>query len=231
MYTLYIANKNYSTWSLRPWVLMRTLGIEFQEQLVPLGSRAEAGGFRRFSPSGKLPCLIDDGFVVWDTLAIAEYLAEHHPGVWPIHAKARAWARCAAAEMHSGFGSLRERCPMSLGIRVRLDHVPPALTRDIDRIDELWCEGLGSFGGPFLAGEGFTAVDAFFAPVTFRAQIYSLALSEPAAAYAERVRGLPAMRDWYAAALLETWREPEQEGEAERAGFWLEDLRASATHV
>ncbi len=231
MYTLYIANKNYSTWSLRPWLLMRTLGISFQEELVLLGSRSKVGGFRRFSPSGKLPCLIDDGFVVWDTLAIAEYLAEHHPGVWPIEGKARAWARCAAAEMHSGFGSLRERCPMSLGIRVRLDHVAPALTRDIDRIDELWCEGLGSFGGPFLAGEAFTAVHAFYAPVTFRAQIYSLPLSEPAAAYAERVRDLPAMRDWYAAALLETWREPELEGEAERAGLWLEDLRASATPV
>ncbi len=231
MYTLYIANKTYSTWSLRPWVLMRTLRIEFQEQLVPLGSRSDSGGFDRFSPSGKLPCLIDDGFVVWDTLAIAEYLAEHHTGVWPIQVKARAWARCAAAEMHSGFGSLRQRCPMSLGIRVRLDHIPLALTRDIDRIDELWCEGLGSFGGPFLAGETFTAVDAFFAPVTFRAHIYGLPLSELATAYAERVRGLPAMRDWYDAASLETWREPEQEAEAERAGVWLEDLRASATPV
>ena len=207
---------------------MRTLGIEFQEELVPLGSRSEAGGFRRFSPSGKLPCLIRDRFVVWDTLAITEYLAEHHPGVWPIDAKARAWARCAAAEMHSGFGSLRDRCPMSLGIRVRLDHVGPALTRDIGRIDELWSQGLAGFGGPFLAGEVFTAVDAFFAPVAFRAQIYSLPLSEPAAAYAERIRGLPAMSDWYAAALLERWREPEHEREAQRAGVWLEDLRASA---
>lgn len=231
MYTLYIANKKFSTWSLRPWLLMRTLGIVFNEVLVPLGSRSEGAGFRRFSPSGKLPCLIDDGLVVWDTLAIVEYLAEHHPGVWPMDPKARTWARCAAAEMHSGFGSLRERCPMSLGILVRLDHVPPALAGDIGRIDELWCEGLGRFGGPFLAGEEFTAVDAFFAPVTFRAHIYSLPLSQPATAYAERVRNLPAMRDWYAAALLETWREPEHEAEAKRAGFWREDLPAPETPV
>src|SRR5690349_9794152 len=117
MYTLYIANKNYSSWSLRPWLLMRQLGIPFEERLVPFGHGA--GGFRTFSPTGKVPCLVDGDTVVWDSLSIVEYLADRHPGVWPAEPKARAWARSAAAEMHSGFAALRERCTMNLGIRVR----------------------------------------------------------------------------------------------------------------
>lgn len=225
-YDLYITNKNYSSWSLRPWVLMRQLDLPFREHLEPLPpDGAEAGPvFKRFSPTGRVPCLHDGAQVVWDSLAIAEYLAERHPGVWPADPAARAWARSAAAEMHSGFATLRERCTMSCGIRIRLDEIPPALARELARLDELWTQGLERFGGPFLAGATFTAVDAFYAPVAFRIQTYGLELGAAAAAYAARLLALPAMREWYAAAIAETWREPAHE--AEVRGTWLEDLRA-----
>jgi len=225
MTQLYIANKNYSSWSLRPWVLMRMLDIAFKERLVPFGGDADA--FRAFSPTGKVPCLVSAGVAVWDSLAITEYLAERHPGVWPREVLARTWARCATAEMHSGFGVLRERCTFNCGIRVDLGPVPPALQSDLDRLDALWCEGLKKFGGPFLAGSDFCAVDAFFAPVAFRVQTYRLSLSEPALAYAARLRGLAPMREWEAAALRETWRDEPHEAEARAAGTWVEDLRAA----
>jgi glutathione S-transferase len=126
MYTLYIGNKNYSSWSLRPWVLMRVLDIPFEEKLVtfvPEGYGASWETFRRFSPNGLVPCLHDGDTAIWESLAIAEYLAERHPGVWPGDPQARAWARCAAAEMHGGFGALRNVCSMNCGIRVRLHEV------------------------------------------------------------------------------------------------------------
>ena len=119
MYTLYIANKNYSSWSLRPWLLMRVLAIPFEERLTPFPTGSSWSLYRPFSPSGRVPCLIDDGWAVWDSLAIAEYLAERHAGVWPSDARARAWARSAAAEMHSSFTALRNTCPMSCGVRVQ----------------------------------------------------------------------------------------------------------------
>lgn len=229
MYELYIANKNYSSWSLRPWVLMRALGIPFDETLVPFlgGVGANWDAFRAFSPTGKVPCLRDGDAVVWDSLAIAEYLAERHAGVWPADPRARAWARCAAAEMHSGFPGLRSVCTMNCGVRVRIEAPGEALRRDVARIDELWNEGLARFGGPFLAGDAFTAADAFYAPVAFRIQSYGLQAGAAAMAYAQRLLDLPAMREWYAAALAETWRDPEHEDEARRAGTWLQDLRAS----
>lgn len=221
MYVLYIANKTYSSWSLRPWLLMRQLGIGFEEKLVPFGQ----GSFKSFSPSGKVPCLIDDGRTVWDSLAISEYLAERHDGVWPSDRAARAWARCAAAEMHSGFLELRTRCNMNLGIRIQVDEVPPPLAADIARIEELWQEGLATFGGPFLAGEAFTAVDAFFAPVAYRFLIYGIRLSPASSDYAERLRGLEPMQAWYEAALAEPWRRPEYEELSRQAGRFIEDLR------
>ena len=227
-YRLFTANRNYSSWSLRPWVLMRTLGIGFEEELryfVPGSNRTV---FKAFAPNGTVPCLHDGGTVVWDSLAIVEYLAERHPGVWPVDGAARAWARCAAAEMHGGFSALRNIASMSCGIRVRLHEVSPALAQDVARIDEIWCEGLARFGGPFLGGAVFSAVDAFFAPVAFRAQSYGLALSAPAAAYVQRLLDLPAMREWYDAALLETQREPGHEAEALAAGTVTQDLRARA---
>lgn len=228
MYQLYIANKNYSSWSLRPWVLLRERAIAFEEHSVHFQGGSNYESFRKFSPSGKVPCLIDGTTAVWDSLAIAEYVAERHEGVWPADAVARAWARCASAEMHSGFSVLRERCSMSCGVRIRLNEFPSPLQRDIARIDELWREGLYRFGGPFLAGASFTAVDAFFAPVAFRVQSYSLQLSEQAAAYAKRLLALPAMQQWYAAALAETWRDEDHEKELKAAGVWLEDFRQSS---
>ena len=175
MYTLYIANKNYSSWSLRPWVLMRALAIAFAENITPFNGSAQGEAFRTFSPSGKVPCLQDGAQIIWDSQAITEYLAERHQGVWPEDPNARAWARCAVAEMHSGFTALREQCSMNCGLRIRLNEIAPALQSDVERIDALWREGLQRFGGPFLAGAQFTAADAFYAPVAFRVQTYGLA--------------------------------------------------------
>lgn len=227
MYQLYIANKNYSSWSLRPWVLMRELGIAFDEHVEQFDAGSNWQSFRKFSPTGRVPCLIDEGTVVWDSLGITEYLAEGHHSIWPSDVRARAWARCAAAEMHSGFGELRNCCTMNCGIRVRLHEVAPPLQRDVDRVSELWNEGLLRFGGPFLAGTAFSAVDAFFAPVAFRAQTYSLKFDPVSSAYVQRLLALPSMQHWYSAALAECWREPGHESEAKDAGTWLEDLRAA----
>jgi glutathione S-transferase len=223
---LYIANKNYSSWSLRPWSLMRELGIPFEERLIPFGDTADPAGFHAFSPTGKVPCLVDGPLTVWDSLGITEYLADRFPAVWPQDAAARAWARCAAAEMHSGFQTLRNICTMNCGLRVRLAARPQALELDLQRIETLWRDGLKQFGGPFLAGQQFTAVDAFFAPVAFRLQTYRLRLHDDANDYAARLRELPSLREWYADALKEHWRDAAHEEEARLAGDWLEDLRA-----
>ena len=228
MYILFIANKNYSSWSLRPWVLMRTLGIPFEERLVPFGEGQSKHDFRKFAPNGKVPCLHDGTRVVWDSLAIVEYLSERHSGVWPADAAARAFARSAAAEMHSGYFALRQACSMTCGLRVRLHHVDADLQQDLDRLQEVWQSGLSRFGGPYLAGASFCAVDAFFAPVAFRIQTYGLRLSAPAMAYASRLLALPAMRDWYEAGLAESWRDEGHERETLAAGTVLEDLRHPA---
>ncbi len=222
MLTLYIANKSYSTWSLRPWVLMRELGIPFQENLTPFGDK---NAFRAFSPSGMVPCLVDGDNVVWDSLAIAEYLAEQFPGVWPADRDARAWARSAAAEMHSGFANLRHTCTMICGLRVRVASYPPAVLQEFARIDELWQDGLSRFGGPFLAGDAFTAVDAFFAPVAFRIQTYEPQLSERSHEYANQLLSLPAMQEWYVSALGEVWRDDEHERRVREVGTLLADFR------
>lgn len=225
MYTLHIANKNYSSWSLRPWVLMKELGIEFNEQLIVFGDEPTWQAYRRLSPSGKVPCLTDESTTVWDSLAIIEYLAERHEGVWPKDAKARDWARCAAAEMHSGFQSLRDICSMNVGLRIRMNTVSEGLQKDIDRIDSLWSHGLQQFGGPFLAGDRFSAVDAFFAPVVYRVRTYGLDLSEGAAAYVERVLALGSMQQWEAESLAEPWRDAEHEDIAFTVGTLLADHR------
>ncbi|WP_274629445.1 glutathione S-transferase [Arvimicrobium flavum] len=227
MYTLHIANKNYSSWSLRPWVLLRMLGIPFEERQTPFPSSGGFELYRQFSPSGRVPCLVDDGWPVWDSLAIVEYLAERHPDVWPADARARAWARSAAAEMHSSYVALRDVCTMNCGVRVRLGERSAALKHDLFRLNDLWNDGLKRFGGPFLAGDRFTAVDAFYAPVAFRAQTYGLEFDGPAAAYPSRLLDLVPMREWYEAALAETWREPGHEAEVVRAGAIVADLRAT----
>jgi glutathione S-transferase len=223
VYDLYIANKNYSSWSLRPWVLMRELAIPFHEKLVPFGS----GAFQAFSPTGKVPCLVDGAITVWDSLAITEYVAERYPAVWPAQPATRAWARSAAAEMHSGFSALRNQCGMNCGIRVKMNGMDPGLRKELSRLEALWADGMSRFGGPFLAGARFGAVDAFFAPVAFRIQTYDPPLGADARRYAAMLLGLPAMDAWYAAALTETWRDEEHEAEARASGEWLQDLRAS----
>lgn len=229
MLQLYIANKNYSSWSLRPWLLMKQLALPFEERLLVFGQApGSAGDYRHFSPSGRVPCLHDEGLVVWDSLAIVEYLAELDERVWPRDRVARAWARSACAEMHSSFHRLRDVCTMNCGLRVQVGDWSPALLADWQRIEALWLEGLTRFGGPFLTGAEFRAVDAFFAPVAFRVQSYAPALGEAAQAYARRLLDLPAMQDWYRAALAEPWRDAAHEAEARAAGVWLQDLRVTA---
>jgi glutathione S-transferase len=226
MYELYIANKNYSSWSLRPWVLMRELGIPFRERLVPFGDESSWQNFRKISSTDKVPCLIDGGTVVWESLAIVEYLAERHGGVWSTDAGARSWSRSAASEMHAGFGELRGRCSMTCGQRIQLNEIPAALERDLARLGTLWNDGLRRFGGPYLAGGAFTAVDAFYAPVAFRIQSYGLTVDPAAAAYVDRLLQTRAMRDWYADALKETLRDQLHEDDIAQVGRVLEDLRA-----
>jgi len=229
MYALHIANKNYSSWSLRPWIMLSMAGVAFEEQLHrfnPGGSSRE--DFLRFSPSGQVPVLQDGDLKIWDSLAILEYLAERHEGFWPADPGARAWARCAAAEMHSGFSALRGQCAMSVGVRVRLSRIDAALQQDLDRLDALWEQGLDQFGGPFLTGLAFTSVDAMYAPVAFRIRSYGLKLGERAAAYAERLLALPAMVRWETAALAETFREPLHDAEIAAVGEILEDRRAAS---
>jgi len=227
MFDLYIGNKNYSSWSLRPWVLMRELGIPFRETLVPFGGAANPDAFRAFSPTGKVPALVDASITTWDSLAISEYVGERHTGVWPAEAAARAWARSAAAEMHSGFFALRSACTMNCGLRIRLKAVDVPLQKDLTRLEQLWADGLARFGGPFLTGAQFCAADAFFAPVAFRIQTYEPPLDAGARRYAALLLGLPAMQEWYAAALRETWRDAEHEDEARSAGTLIADLRAT----
>ncbi|MEO7223124.1 MAG: glutathione S-transferase family protein [Devosia sp.] len=225
MYTLHIGNKNYSSWSLRPWVLMKELGIPFEEQFHRFAPNSDGRSFLSFSPSGKVPILVDGDLPVWESIAITEYLAERHKGVWPEDAKARAWARSAAAEMHGGFSHLRNICTMNIGLRVKLNEVSAGLHSDLARIETLWADGLSRFGGPFLAGEKFTAVDAFFCPVAFRIQTYNPHVGEKAKAYAFRLLTLDSMLEWSKTALREDFREPGHEDDARAAGTITDDFR------
>lgn len=231
MYTLYIANKNYSSWSLRPWLLMRSLDIAFEEILLPFNEGSNWHRFREFSPNGCVPCLHvnddqeENDTAVWDSLAIVEYLAEHHSAVWPDDVEARIWARCAAAEMHAGFMGLRSYCPMNCAVRVLLSRVSDSVQRDVGRLDELWSEGLRRFGGPFLAGQHFTAVDAFYAPVVFRVRSYDLQMSEVSQAYVAHMLAQEAMLDWNDQAVKEPWLEKSHEEEIQQVGTVLEDYR------
>ena len=227
MYTLITANRNYSSWSLRPWLLMRTLDIPFEDRVEPFGAIDNYEAFRRFAPNGSVPCLIDGGRTIWDSLGITLYLADRHAGVWPAVEGAKAWAQCVVAEMHSGFFALRSRCPMNVGTRVERKPDSEALRRDVARIGEILGGGIGRFGGPFLAGETFTAADAFFAPVAFRIRTHGLDVGSEGTAWVERMLALPAMREWEEAALAETWREAGHEAEVGEGGIVVADYRAS----
>ncbi len=210
---LYIGNKNYSSWSMRPWVLMRQAGIAFDEVLVRFDSFDAGSEFKQrlaaVSPTGKVPALVHGDLVVWDTLAIAEYLADQFPdrALWPADARARAMARSACAEMHSGFGALRSACPMN--IEARLPEVgaliwrdQPGVRADVARLVALWTQLLEAHGGPLLLG-GFSIADAFFAPVCARLVTYGLPVPPHIAAYVERVMALPGVQAWVQGALAE----------------------------
>jgi glutathione S-transferase len=225
-YTLYIGNKRYSSWSMRPWVALKALDIPFEEALQIFKAGLRQPQFRAFSPSGKVPCLHDDeGTVVWDSLAIIEYAAEKFPQLWPRDRAARAFARSAAAEMHSGFRALCSECSMDVGLRIDLGSTrTDALDKDLARLSELFNEGLTKFGGPWLAGKDFSAVDAFFAPVASRCATYGLELQGPAAEYLTRLFEHPAVQAWIVAGIRETDREPTHEEEAVKGRTILEDL-------
>ncbi|RIV86756.1 glutathione S-transferase family protein [Aurantiacibacter zhengii] len=223
-YTLVTANRNYSSWSLRPWVLMKALGIPFIDRVEPFAAAVNYEAFRAFSPTGQVPVLLDGERTVWDSLGIVLYLAERHAGVWPQDEGARAFAICGVAEMHGGFPALRNQCPMNVGVRVRMSAHDAALAKDIARLRELLEEGLGRFGGPWLAGPDFTALDAFFAPVAFRVRTHGLNVGR-AQGWVDHVLAHPAMRQWEAEALAETWREESHEAEVGASGEIVEDFR------
>lgn len=225
-YTLITANRNYSSWSLRPWVLMKALGIAFDDRLEPFLSASNYSAFRSFSPTGQVPVLVDGARTVWDSLGIALYLADRHAGVWPSDEAARAFAQSAVAEMHGGFAVLRNDCTMNVGVRVSPRPMSAALQRDVERLREIFEGGLDRFGGPWLVGASFTVLDAFFAPVAFRVRTYGLDVGR-GADWVETVLAHPAMRQWEAEALAETWREESHEAELAQTGEIIADYRAT----
>jgi glutathione S-transferase len=213
MLQLYIGNKNYSSWSMRPWVLLRQAGIAFEEVMVRFDSFDPGSQFKRrlddVSPTGKVPVLVDDSLVVWDTLAIAEYVAERFPDkqLWPADPKARAQARSVCAEMHSGFSALRSACPMNVeaslpdtGAFIWRDK--PAVRADVERLVQMWTGLLEAHGGPMLFGD-FSVADAYFAPVCMRLHTYALPVPTHITAYVERVRALPGVQAWTKEAMAE----------------------------
>lgn len=225
-YTLITANRNYSSWSLRPWVLMTGLGIAFEDRIEPFTRPENYDEFRAFSPTGQVPVLLHERRTVHDSLGIALYLADRHEGVWPTAPDARAFAQCAAAEMHSGFSALRNDCTMNVGVRVEPKPMSAALTANVARIAEIFETGLTRFGGPWLGGDTFGAVDAFFAPVAFRIRTYGLDVGT-GQAWVDAMLAHPAMVEWERQALAESWREESHEEELAAAGRIVADYRAS----
>lgn len=213
-FTLIVGNKNYSSWSLRGWLAARLAGIEFDEQLVRLSEPGSRSALLQHSPAGKVPVLKHGRRVIWDSLAIIEYLAEQRPAadLWPADAEARALARSIAAEMHSGFGALRNHMPMNLRKSLPGKGQGPGVAEDIARIGAIWqdCRNRFGTGGPFLFGAA-SAADAMYAPVATRFRTYGVALDPVAAAYVEAVHAWPAFCEWQAAALAEPSIIPEDE--------------------
>jgi len=213
-YTLVIGNKAYSSWSLRPWLLMKHTGIEFRENRISLYQEGAKQNLLRESGAGKVPVLRHGNLTIWDSLAICEYLAEKHPEkrLWPADAGVRAHARSTSAEMHSGFGNLRSLMPMNVRRKIPNRAKTPEVSADIARIQDIWEECRGRFGkaGPFLYGE-FCIADAMYAPVVTRFDTYGVALSDTAAAYSRQILALPAFRQWVAEANAETEVVPQYE--------------------
>lgn len=209
---LIIGNKNYSSWSLRPWLAMKVAGIAFDEHRIPLYGPGSKEQILAYSPAGKVPCLVDGALRVWDSLAICEYLAEKHPGLWPQDPAARAVARSISAEMHSGFANLRTH--MSMNIRKRhpgKGRTPESLA-DVARIVAMWSDCRARHGkeGPYLFGK-FSIADAMYAPVVLRFRTYEVELPADCRAYADAILALPAMQDWIAAAGAEAETLPQFE--------------------
>lgn len=225
MYRLHIANKNYSSWSLRPWTLLKQRNIRFEEVLSPFTGGEGQNEFDDFSPSGLVPCLKHGERIIWDSLAICEYIAEQNHGCWPQDDEVRAWARCIVSEMHSGFFALRNQCPFNVGVRIQIHKVSDELKKEVARLNAIWEQGLSRFGGPFLAGEEFTVADAFYVPVAFRIRTYQLTVNAISSAYVTRLLDLDSVQAWEQAALLETWREAAHEDECRQAGRIEQDLR------
>ena len=207
-YTLYLGNKSFSSWSLRPWLVMKMAGLRFTEFLVALRTAETKARISAFSPSGKVPALkIEENgtsFTVWDSLAICETIAERHPEaqLWPDEARDRAEARSIAAEMHSGFPDIRKAMSMDIGNRYPTPEMDDALRAQVQRIIAIWEGALRRHQGGFLFGR-FTIADAFYAPVVTRFETYSVALPAVAQAYTQRILALPAMREWAASARAE----------------------------
>ncbi|MGE8587959.1 Stringent starvation protein A [compost metagenome] len=214
MYTLIIGNKNYSSWSLRPWLALRATGIAFTEQKLGFFTEEFSRKVGAVSPAGLVPVLLDQDFAVWDSLAICEYLAERHPdaGLWPKDAKARARARSLVAQMHSGFGALRNALPMNIEAHLPGIKLPEAAQQDISRLQAIWHDTRAEFGqgGPFLFG-AFSIADAFFAPVVSRFTTYGIAAAGAVRDYMDAVLALPAMQDWMRDARAEATFVPEDE--------------------
>jgi glutathione S-transferase len=206
--TLYIGNKAYSSWSLRPWLLMKQLGIPFDDVVIPLDQATTAVDIQRHSPTGKVPALATDGIVIWETLAIVEYLAERYPDkhVWPADTKARAIARAISSEMHAGFAALRKACPMNIRRRRSAIALSDEVTSDVARIEAAWAAARAEYGqgGPFLFG-AFSAADAMFAPVVNRFDVYAVEVRPETKAYMDAVQALPSWQAWAEDARREPW--------------------------
>jgi glutathione S-transferase len=206
--TLVIGNKNYSSWSLRPWIAMKVAGIPFEEVVIPLYLEGSRERVLQYSPAGKVPILIDGGEPVWESLAILEHLTERFPaaGLWPADAGARSLARSISAEMHGGFQPLRQHCTMNLWLPPKPRPQPDEVLDNMRRIETIWrdCRARFGTGGPFLFGR-FGAADAMYAPVVARFHNYGLPVQADTRAYMEAVMALPAWREWVDAAMREIW--------------------------
>ena len=207
-FKIVLGNKNYSSWSLRGWLALKRCGVAFDEEVIPLYQDDWRARLLAVSPAGKVPVLLHDGRAIWDSLAIAEYLAELFPaaGLWPEERAARALARAVSAEMHAGFAALRNAMPMNFRGDIQAPRRDPAVEADIARVAELWrdCRTRFGAGGPFLFGE-FSAADAFYAPVAARFAAYDVELPELAAAYRDAVLAWPDVEEWRRAAVTEPW--------------------------
>jgi len=215
---LVIGNKNYSSWSFRPWIAMTALGIPFEEILIPFGTPLGNPDFKArlaaYTPTGLVPVLIDGDVHVWETLAIMEYLAERFPNrqLWPEDRQARAHARAISSEMHAGFSALRGECPMNIRRPMRERAISDAAQANVKRIDEIWSGCRAKYGGPFLFG-AFCAADAMYAPVVARLNTYRIIVGREARAYMDAMMALPAWGEWREGALAESWIVPEDEAD------------------